>query len=158
MAREQLKTLTEQMYYILLTLAEPQHGYGIMQEVEKRTGGRVRIGAGTLYNLLSRFEEEDIIVQVSEENRRKIYSLTDKGLNILKDEYQRLKQLVSDGDDILEGRAVKAKTKLNGHHGVSFHLIIKLWKNIWKKWLRRAGCWKRSAATLLNSEPSIPAG
>ncbi len=107
MAREQLKTLTEQMYYILLTLAEPQHGYGIMQEVEKRTGGRVRIGAGTLYNLLSRFEEEDIIVQVSEENRRKIYSLTDKGLNILKDEYQRLKQLVSDGDDILEGRAVK---------------------------------------------------
>lgn len=107
MAREQLKTLTEQMYYILLTLAEPQHGYGIMQEVEKRTGGRVRIGAGTLYNLLSRFEEEDIIVQVSGENRRKIYSLTDKGLNILKDEYQRLKQLVSDGDDILEGRAVK---------------------------------------------------
>lgn len=107
MAREQLKTLTEQMYYILLTLAEPQHGYGIMQEVEKRTGGRVRIGAGTLYNLLSRFEEEDIIVQVSEENRRKIYSLTDKGLNILKDEYQRLKQLVSDGDDILGGRAVK---------------------------------------------------
>ncbi len=107
MAREQLKTLTEQMYYILLTLAEPQHGYGIMQEVEKRTGGRVRIGAGTLYNLLSRFEEEDIIVQVSGENRRKIYSLTDKGLNILKDEYQRLKQLVSDGDDILGGRAVK---------------------------------------------------
>jgi len=107
MAREQLKTLTEQMYYILLTLAEPQHGYGIMQEVEKRTGGRVRIGAGTLYNLLSRFEEEDIIVQVSEENRRKIYSLTDKGLNILKDEYQRLKQLVSDGDNILGGRAVK---------------------------------------------------
>lgn len=104
MAREQLKTLTEQMYYILLTLTEPRHGYGIMQEVESRTEGRVRIGAGTLYNLLSRFEEEDIIVQTSEENRRKIYALTDKGLTILKDEYQRLKQLVSDGDDILEGR------------------------------------------------------
>ncbi len=107
MAREQLKTLTEQMYYILLTLTEPQHGYGIMQEVERRTEGRVRIGAGTLYNLLSRFEEEDIIVQISDEHRRKIYALTDKGLNILKDEYKRLKQLVSDGDDILEGRAVK---------------------------------------------------
>lgn len=105
MAREQLKTLTEQMYYILLTLTGHQHGYGIMQEVERRTGGRVRIGAGTLYSLLSRFEEEDIIVQVSEENRRKIYTLTDKGLNILKNEHKRLKQLVLDGSDILEGGA-----------------------------------------------------
>lgn len=104
MAREQLKTLTEQMYYILLTLSEPQHGYGIMQEVDRRTEGRVKIGAGTLYNLLSRFEEENIIVQLSEENRRKVYTLTDKGLNILKDEYQRLKQLVSDGSGLLEGR------------------------------------------------------
>lgn len=105
MAREQLKTLTEQMYYILLTLTENQHGYGIMQEVDRRTDGRVKIGAGTLYSLLSRFEEEDIIVQVAEEDRRKIYTLTDKGLNILKDEHKRLKQLVSDGNDILEGGA-----------------------------------------------------
>jgi DNA-binding PadR family transcriptional regulator len=104
MAREQLKTLTEPMYYILLILSKPHHGYGIMQEVEKRTQGRVRIGAGTLYNLLSRFEEDDIIVQVSEDNRRKTYTLTDKGLDILGDEYQRLKQLVSDGSDLLEGR------------------------------------------------------
>ncbi len=104
MAREQLKTLTEQMYYILLTLTERQHGYGIMQEVDRRTGGRVKIGAGTLYSLLSRFEEEDIIVQVAEEDRRKIYTLTEKGLNILRDEHKRLKQLVLDGNDILEGR------------------------------------------------------
>lgn len=104
MAREQLKTLTESMYYILLTLIDPQHGYGIMQEVDRRTQGRVKIGAGTLYNLLSRFVEEDIIVQVSEENRRKIYTITDKGLDILRGEYQRLIQLVSDGRGILEER------------------------------------------------------
>ena len=103
MAREQLKTLTEPMYYILLMLSEPQHGYGIMQEVEKLTEGRVKIGAGTLYNLLSRFEEENIIIQLSEEDRRKTYTLTDKGLSILKDEYTRLKQLVSDGSVLLEG-------------------------------------------------------
>jgi len=107
MAREQLKTLTEQMYYILLILTEHHHGYGIMQEVDRRTEGRVRIGAGTLYNLLSRFEEEDIIVQVSEEDRRKIYTLTDKGLNVLRNEHKRLKQLVSDGNKILEGGAPK---------------------------------------------------
>lgn len=92
------------MYYILLALSEPQHGYGIMQEVERRTEGRVKIGAGTLYNLLSRFEEENFIVQISEENRRKTYTLTDKGLDILSEEYQRLKQLVLDGSDFLEGR------------------------------------------------------
>ncbi|MDW7670494.1 MAG: helix-turn-helix transcriptional regulator [Bacillota bacterium] len=102
MAREQLKTLTEPMYYILLILIEPQHGYSIMQEVDRRTQGRVKIGAGTLYNLLSRFEEEKIIVQVSEENRRKVYTITDKGLDILKDEHQRLMQLVSDGRDLIE--------------------------------------------------------
>ena len=103
MAREQLKNLTEPMYYILLALTTPRHGYGIMQEVESRTSGRVRIGAGTLYNLLSRFEEENFITQISEENRRKTYGITDKGLGVLKDEYKRLRQLVSDGKDILEG-------------------------------------------------------
>lgn len=103
MAREQLKTLTEPMYYILLTLMEPQHGYSIMQEVDRRTEGRVKIGAGTLYNLLSRFEEEKFIAQVSEENRRKVYTITDKGIDILKEEYQRLMQLVSDGRDLIEG-------------------------------------------------------
>lgn len=103
MAREQLKNLTEPMYYILLALTTPRHGYGIMQEVERRTRGRVRIGAGTLYNLLSRFEEENFITQISEGNRRKTYRITGKGLDVLKDEYKRLRQLVSDGKDIFEG-------------------------------------------------------
>ncbi|MEW6623056.1 MAG: PadR family transcriptional regulator [Bacillota bacterium] len=103
MAREQLKNLTEPMYYILLALTRPQHGYSIMLEVDKQTDGRVKIGAGTLYTLLSRFEDDEIILQVAEEHRRKIYQLTDKGLDILKEEYKRLIQLVSDGREILEG-------------------------------------------------------
>lgn len=102
MAREQLKTLTESMYYVLLTLTSPQHGYGIMQEVDLLTKGRVRIGAGTLYNLLSRFEEEDIITQVVEENRKKVYLISEKGLGILKAEHMRLIQLVEDGQTLLE--------------------------------------------------------
>lgn len=109
MAREQLKTLTEPMYYILLTLIDHQHGYGIMQEIDRRTQGRVKIGAGTLYSLLSRFEEEDIIVPVSEDNRRKVYTITHKGLNILGEEYRRLMLLVSDGRNILEGRGFSEK-------------------------------------------------
>ncbi|MTI96683.1 MAG: PadR family transcriptional regulator [Firmicutes bacterium] len=104
MAREQLKTLTEPMYYILLTLTTPHHGYGIMQQVERQTGGRVKIGAGTLYNLLARFEDEGIILPVAEEDRRKIYELSGKGWAILNQEYQRLKLLIADGDELLKGR------------------------------------------------------
>lgn len=97
MAREQFKTLTEQMYYILLSLIEERHGYGIMQKISELTKGRVVVGAGTLYALLSRFEKEKIIVQVKELERKKIYKLTDKGYRLLKDEYLRLNQLISDG-------------------------------------------------------------
>ena len=58
MPRQQLQTLTEPMYYVLLSLIEENHGYGIMQQVQTLTGGRVKLGAGTLYTLLSRFEKE----------------------------------------------------------------------------------------------------
>lgn len=92
------------MYYILLSLMEPNHGYGIMQDVDLLTKGRVKIGAGTLYNLLSRFEEEDIIEQISEKDRRKTYIITQKGKDILDEEYNRLKRLIQDGKYVLEER------------------------------------------------------
>lgn len=102
MAREQLKSLTEPMYYILLSLLNENHGYGIMQMVDQLTEGRVAIGAGTLYSLLGRFEKEKIITQVAEENRRKIYRITEKGGDILKEEYARLNHLVEDGKKFFE--------------------------------------------------------
>jgi len=102
-AREQLKNLTEPMYYILLTLTSPGHGYEIMQRIAESSGGRVRVGAGTLYTLLARFEREDIICQVSDDGRRKTYNLTSKGKDILDKEYHRLQTLVSDGSTFLKG-------------------------------------------------------
>ncbi len=102
MAREQLKTLTEPMYYVLLSLIKENHGYGIMQMISELTEGRVAVGAGTLYALLGRFEKEEIIFQVAEENRRKIYKLTEKGQNILQEELQRLNKMVSDGQKFFE--------------------------------------------------------
>lgn len=102
MAREQLKNLTEPMYYVLLSLLKDNHGYGIMQMVEELTEGRMTIGAGTLYSLLSRYEKEEIIVQVVEENRRKIYHITEKGSKVLWDEYNRLNHLVEDGRKFFE--------------------------------------------------------
>lgn len=103
MARKQLQTLTEPMYYILLNLIEPNHGYGIMKSIDKITSGRVKVGAGTLYSLLSRFLKEDIIKLCRIEDGRKIYHLTPKGRDILLAEYKRIKSLVDDGATFLGG-------------------------------------------------------
>jgi DNA-binding PadR family transcriptional regulator len=102
MAREQLQSLTEPMYYVLLSLTLPRHGYEIMQVIGEVSGGRVKVGAGTLYALLSRFEKEKIITQVANEGRRKIYSLTPKGREILIEEHNRLQLQVTDGKKFLE--------------------------------------------------------
>jgi len=102
-ARKKLETLTEQMYYVLLALwEEPRHGYGAMQFIEARTGGRVSIGAGTLYALLSRFETEGLIRRTHEAEGRKYYLLTDTGRRVLTEEHLRLKRQVEDGRPLLE--------------------------------------------------------
>lgn len=98
MARKKLDTLTESMYYVLLALTEERHGYGIMQYTNQLTGGRVSIGAGTLYALLSRFEKERLIHSTREEENRKYYRLTDEGRRILEEEYDRLRRQVADGN------------------------------------------------------------
>ena len=97
--------LTETTYYILLSLCEPQHGYGIMQMVEQLSGGRVRLAAGTLYGALSTMCEKGWIIQlpVEEGSRKKEYKITEQGLSILKNEIERLRELVDNGDSILGG-------------------------------------------------------
>lgn len=98
MARKKLDTLTEQMYYLLLALHEPGHGYAIMERVREMTDGWLQIGPGTLYTLLGRFETEGLIrLNYSEDKTRKIYSLTDLGRQMLEQEYERLRRLVADG-------------------------------------------------------------
>lgn len=97
MAREQFQSLSEQMYYILLALWEPQCGADISRQVTALSGGRIRIGPGTLYTLLARFEEQQIILQTGSEGRRRYYQITEKGKQMLYTEYQRLQSLVRDG-------------------------------------------------------------
>lgn len=101
MAREQLQNLTEPMYYILLALAEERYGYEIMQLISVKTEGRVSVGPGTLYSLLSRFQKEGIIRPVSDDGRRKTYILTIEGRKLLEEEFNRLKKLVEDGSRVL---------------------------------------------------------
>lgn len=101
MARERFQTLTEQMYYILLSLTEERYGYEIMQTISDQTSGRVKIGPGTLYALLSRFEKEELIKQVSDDGRRKTYIISEDGRKLLSEEYTRLRMLVEDGSRVL---------------------------------------------------------
>lgn len=84
------------MYYILLSLRDERHGYEIMQYVEWLTDGRVTIGPGTLYSLLSRFEENEYIQMVSKKENKKIYLITGIGQEILNREIKRLENLLND--------------------------------------------------------------
>ena len=95
--------LTESTYYILLSLVTPRHGYGIMQQTEQLSGGNVRLAAGTLYGALNALCEKGWIkpLPMAQESRKKEYQLTEKGLVVLKNELNRLRQLVSNGELIL---------------------------------------------------------
>ena len=90
--------MTEAMYYVLLALTEPDHGYGLMGRIRELTGGRVVMGPGTLYGLLTKLRREGYILLSEEDNRRKTYLITDEGKRALLDEYRRLKRLVEDGE------------------------------------------------------------
>ena len=97
--------LTEATYYILLSLVEPRHGYGIMQQAEALSGGRVRLAAGTLYGALSSLCEKEwiLLLPTTEGSRKKEYMLTERGYHVLKNELERLRELVVSGDVILGG-------------------------------------------------------
>lgn len=97
--------LTEAVYYILLALHTPRHGYGIMQMAEELSGGRVRLAAGTLYGALNTLTEKGWIraLPATEDSRKKDYQLTETGERILRSELQRLERLVENGKQVLGG-------------------------------------------------------
>lgn len=96
--------LTESTYYILLSLYHPQHGYGIMQQTEQLSGGRVRLAAGTLYGALNSLCKKGWIklLPIESGSRKKEYQLTEKGLEVLRHELARLEELAANGRMILE--------------------------------------------------------
>lgn len=96
--------MTEAMYYILLALLRPGHGYGMMQRIRELSGGRLVMGPGTLYGVLSRMLSDGWIALAGEDGRRKTYAITAAGREALLREYARLKRLVADGSGLEEGR------------------------------------------------------
>lgn len=97
--------LTEAVYYILLSLTEPLHGYGIIQNAERLSSGRVKLAAGTLYGAINSLIEKGWIEALPEEtaSRKKEYIITLAGREILMAEIERLRELLKNGEEILGG-------------------------------------------------------
>lgn len=102
--------LTEAIYYILLALQEPMHGYGIMQRVSSMSRGRLVLSAGTLYGAISNLLEKGWIAPCGEtadtDGRRKMYQLTALGRKVLLAEYARLKELVENGENNIKNAQI----------------------------------------------------
>lgn len=99
--------LTESYFYILLCLCQgPKHGYGIMQQTAELTGGRVKIGSGTMYGATSNMMKKGWIeecVDIADGERRRLYRLTDEGRAALDAERERLKELLNNAEKMMGG-------------------------------------------------------
>lgn len=94
---DKYQPLTESVFYILLATRNPNHGYGIIQEVKELTGGRINMGAGTLYGAIQTLETKGWIQVFSEETesrKKKEYVLTEEGRTAFKEECKRLSELL----------------------------------------------------------------
>ena len=102
MTPESLLPLQQATFHILLAVAdEDRHGYGIIGDIEQRTGGQLRLSAGTLYRSIQRMVEQDLIIETDErpapefdDERRRYYRITPFGRRVAKAEAQRLSSLV----------------------------------------------------------------
>ena len=85
--------MTETGFYILLCLKEPNHGYGIVQKVKELTNGEIILTPGTMYGSLSKMEKDGLIQFVREDEKRKIYVITELGREVLEIEMNRIERL-----------------------------------------------------------------
>jgi DNA-binding PadR family transcriptional regulator len=97
--------LTEVVFYILLSLYTPLHGYGIMQNIKDLSKGRVNLGAGTLYGAINTLLKKNWIQLIDEkvDSRKKEYIITDLGKGVVSNEIIRLEELIINGKNITGG-------------------------------------------------------
>ena len=93
--------MTETGFYILFCLQRPNHGYGIVQQVEKLTDGEIRLAPGTMYGSLSKMEKDGLIRFVSEAEKRKIYEITPLGTEVLELELKRIERLYRTAREVI---------------------------------------------------------
>lgn len=89
--------LTEAIFYILLAVRTPNHGYGIIQDVSEMTDGRVTLGPGTLYGAINSMVTKGWISLYSEDKesrKKKEYLITNTGKEVFQNEVKRLNELI----------------------------------------------------------------
>lgn len=102
MKRDKNLPLTETVYYILLALLEPAHGYLIMQKVEELSNGEVRMAAGTLYGAIENLLKLKFIQPApSDDIRRKVYVVTEEGKKVLHHDFERMNHMIEVTKNIL---------------------------------------------------------
>lgn len=95
MNRDPHLPLTETVYYVLMAVIEPAHGYLIMSRVAAMSAGQVHLAPGTLYGALENLVRQAMIVRVpSEDPRRKVYQITERGSHVLAMDAERMKHMV----------------------------------------------------------------
>lgn len=85
--------MTETAFYILRCLQSPNHGYGVVQTVERLTDGAIKLAPGTMYGSLAKMEKDGLIRFVREEGKRKLYEITAPGREVLQTEIARIERL-----------------------------------------------------------------
>lgn len=92
--------MTETGFYILLGLLEPNHGYGIVQQVRQITDDEIILPPGTMYGTLSKMEKDGLIRFLKEEEKRKLYVITELGTTILQMELKRIQRLYRNASEV----------------------------------------------------------
>lgn len=100
--RKKYTPMTETTYYTLLSVTVPRHGYAVMQYVNELTKGRISLGTGTLYTMVGRLVKDGVIIAVPRDDK-KAYLITEKGMELLREETVRLGNQLVDGINVLGG-------------------------------------------------------
>lgn len=101
--------LTDTAYYIVLSLAEPKHGYLIMKTIEELTGGRFSIGPASMYTTIKKLEAAGLIRLLDEKNdNKKTYAATEQGISLLRNEMERRREMVLHAENVLKKKGEQA--------------------------------------------------
>ena len=142
--KKKLLPMSETMFYILSSLRQERHGYGIMLHVKEITQGRIVLGAGTIYQTLQKLERDRLIRPTREIDRKKQYLITGLGEELLREEARRIIAL----SKLAEGLLLKTRKPFG------FPLIAGLFPRTmklgWKRWQSKAGIFSGSANGILS--------
>ncbi|SFC87852.1 PadR family transcriptional regulator [Clostridium uliginosum] len=92
--------LTDAYYYILLSLIKPKHGYLIMKSVEEMSEGAFSIGPASLYTSIKKLLDAEFIKLTQESEQKKVYVVTDNGIESLKNEIKRKSKMIKIAEKI----------------------------------------------------------